>query len=100
MERRNSRDRHEEGNGDSHSLRSMAVLVGLRLSCARLDKTAMLRRLRLTLSLACVAGDLAASAVGFWQRSRVTIGNKLRRDSHLSLASNGRSAAKKVPQAQ
>ena len=69
-------------------------------SCARLDKTAMLRRLRLKLSLACVAGDLAASAVVFWQRSSLKIGNKLRRDSHLSLASNGRSAAKKVLQAQ
>ena len=58
------------------------------------------RERRLTLSLACVAGDLAASAVVFWRRSRVKIGSKSRRDFNLSLASNGRSAAKKVPQAQ
>ena len=54
----------------------------------------------LALSLACVSGDLAASAVVFWRRSRVKIGSKSRRDFHLSLAPNGRSAAKKVSQAQ
>ena len=54
----------------------------------------------LTLSLTYVAGDLAASAVVFRRRSRVKIGSKSKRDFHLSLASNGRSAAKKVPQAQ
>ena len=58
------------------------------------------RERRLTLSLACVAGDLAAIAVGFWRRSRVKIGSKSRRDFNLSLASNGRAAAKKGPQAQ
>ena len=34
----------------------------------------------LALSLACVSGDLAASAVVFWRRSRVKIGSKARRD--------------------
>ena len=42
------------------------------------------RERRLTLSLACVAGDLAADVVLFWRRSHVKIGSKSRRDFHLS----------------
>ena len=42
------------------------------------------RERRLTLSLACVAGDLAADAVLFWRPSHVKIGGKSRRDFHLS----------------
>ena len=44
------------------------------------------RERRLTLSLACVAGDLAADAVLFWPRSHVKIGSKSRREFHLSLS--------------
>ena len=46
--------------------------------------SALRRERRLTLSLACVAGDLAADAVLFWRRSHVKIGSKSRRGFHLS----------------
>ena len=55
---------------------------------------------RLALSLACVAGDLAASAVVFLAAKPREDWEQVKRDFHLSLASNGRSAAKKVSQAQ
>ena len=46
--------------------------------------SALRRERRLTLSLACVAGDLAADTVLLWWRSHVKIGSKSRRDFHLS----------------
>ena len=42
------------------------------------------RERRLTPSLACVAGYLAADALLFWRPSHVKIGGKSRRDFHLS----------------